>query len=359
MRNLVCLTLAVLVVCASLGGEVRQQVQQPSVPIRAQNGEPVAHPRLYQQTWYDYLVRQFNPKGVDWGRWLDERRQAFLESPVANPFFKYSLVVTCLLLVTSVALAKVWIDKRRVVWLTQEQFDDLRRHDGYSRETAHVAIERYNRHMEKCNRVVEAELATRPGQPWPAPAEDARAKSDETLLRLADKERERAALEAELQRKNALVTELTMRLNKTQRGGNGHTAVDTPSAAPDYKMSELVKQVSELQQQLHHEREQNKRLKGMQRRCWWGLPVSAACGVGGSGVIRTIPNGSAGPRTLTPPGCWQTAALSATARLWGTCDSMAAVGSIRITRSGSSAPSLSVTTLACGMGRTKCSSSGV
>jgi hypothetical protein len=262
MKKLAYVAMAVLAFCISLGAQERQPVQQRDVRVRAQTGEPVAHPRLYQQTWYDYLIRQFNPNSVNWGRWVEKRRQAFLDSTVTNPFFKYSLVVTSLLLLMSVALAKVWIDKRRVVWLAQEQFDDLRRHDEYSRKTARDAIARYNRHMERCNRVVEAELATRPVPQW-AGADDPRAKTDETLLNLADKERERAALEVKLQRKDALVTDLTMRLNRTQSGGNGHSAAEAPSAAPEYKTSDLVKQISELQQQLHHERERNKHLKGM------------------------------------------------------------------------------------------------
>jgi hypothetical protein len=263
MKKAVYLLPVILTLGISLGAQERQPVREPGSPVDVQSGEPTAHPRLYRETWYDYLIRQFNPNGVNWGRWVEERRQAFLQSTAANPFFKYSLVVTCLLLIMAGALAKVWIDKRRVIWLAQEQFDDLGRHDQYSRKAARDAIERYNRHMEKCNRAVEAELAGRVTAGGFASQQDADQKLHDALVKLAQTERERAALEAKLERTSAVVGDLTVRLNGAHAGGNGHSAAEAPSGAQEYKTSELVKQISELQQQLHYERERNKRLKGM------------------------------------------------------------------------------------------------
>ena len=39
--------------------------------------EPVQS-ALYQRqdTWYEFMLKQFNPDDVDYGRWLEQRRQA-------------------------------------------------------------------------------------------------------------------------------------------------------------------------------------------------------------------------------------------------------------------------------------------
>src|SRR6516162_708767 len=51
---------------------------------------------LYQRrdTWYEFLLKQFNPDDIDYGSWLEKRRQAFLEVSVQNPYFQYSAGAT-------------------------------------------------------------------------------------------------------------------------------------------------------------------------------------------------------------------------------------------------------------------------
>ncbi len=38
-------------------------------------------------TWYEFLLRQFNPKNLNFGTWLEQRRRAFLQASVKNPYF--------------------------------------------------------------------------------------------------------------------------------------------------------------------------------------------------------------------------------------------------------------------------------
>jgi hypothetical protein len=40
-------------------------------------------------TWCDFLLKQFNPNNLDYGRWMEERRRAFLDATVTNPYFSY------------------------------------------------------------------------------------------------------------------------------------------------------------------------------------------------------------------------------------------------------------------------------
>src|SRR5215467_10312056 len=112
---------------------------------------------LYQRrdTWYEFLLKQFNPDDIDYGSWLEKRRQALLEACVQNPYFKYSAGVTLVLVLMTLVVAKQRIDHRRSMWITAEMMTDLYNHDAYSREIAHQAIERYNDHIERCNRAIE------------------------------------------------------------------------------------------------------------------------------------------------------------------------------------------------------------
>ena len=73
-----------------------QRQVQPDVRPRTQ----AAHP-MYQRgdTWYEFLLKQFNPNNFDYGTWIEERRQVFLEESVRNPYFKYSFGTTIALLI--------------------------------------------------------------------------------------------------------------------------------------------------------------------------------------------------------------------------------------------------------------------
>src|SRR5258708_19750581 len=50
---------------------------------------------------------------------------------------------------------KVWIDYGRAMWITAEMMADVHNQDVYSRWVAEEAIEKYNTHIERCNRAIE------------------------------------------------------------------------------------------------------------------------------------------------------------------------------------------------------------
>jgi hypothetical protein len=210
----------------------------------------------YQRTWYDALLRQFNPDNIEWGHRLEQRRKAFLNETANNPYFKYSLVTTTLLILLTIALAKLEVDKSRIKWLAQERHEDLLAHDLYSRRVANDAIRKYNDHMEKCNRVVEAETA---GHPLIA-SEDSTAEGaitlDRALAENAQLKRERDQIKSELNGTKTMVSSLTTRINSIMRGGNDSAQGQGPQDG-------AVKQLNELREQLYRERERNKQLKGV------------------------------------------------------------------------------------------------
>jgi hypothetical protein len=256
MRRLICVTYCILSLTVPLFSQSRRSEPLTQTAISPPYRHPVVVTRPYQQTWYGALLRQFNPDNRDWGQWLEERRQAFLEQTAANPYFKYSLMTTLLLVMLTMALTKALIDKSRTKWLAEERHEDLLQHDRHSRQAAREAIRKYNTHMEKCNRVVEAEAGGRSTiASAPAPTQGAMT-LDQALAQNAQLKRERDLKDAELNGTKAMVGELTMRLNSMSGGGDG-----PPQAGP--AQGELMKQFNDLREQLYRERERNKQLKGM------------------------------------------------------------------------------------------------
>lgn len=259
MRRMVCAACCIFSLTVPLLGQTRALRRTTA---NSPYQQPVVVTRPYQQTWYDALLRQFNPDNLDWGHWLEQRRQAFLEQTAANPYFKYGLVTTVLLILLTMALTKALIDKSRIKWLAEERHEDLLLHDAYSRQAAREAIRKYNAHMEKCNRVVEAELAGRRVVNGSVAAAEAQGDSAEALAHAADLKRERDALAGKLEQNTAMVGQLAVRLNGI--GVNVRSvAVGNESAHGDPALADLVKQNNELREQLYRERERNKRLKGM------------------------------------------------------------------------------------------------
>src|SRR6266496_5135440 len=133
----------------------QQHLRPQPRPIQASS--QAAKP-LYQRsdTWYEFLLKQFNPEDLDYGKWMEQRRSAFLDASVRNPYFQYGGCITILLLITILLYGSKWTDHRRVLWITAEMMTDLYNHDTYSRQIAREAIQKYNEHIERCNRAIES-----------------------------------------------------------------------------------------------------------------------------------------------------------------------------------------------------------
>lgn len=256
MKKMVCALCCTFSLAAGVFSQTRsaEPLTQRSATPLYQHPVVVAPP--YQQTWYDALLRQFNPDNLDWGRWLEQRRENFVEQTAANPYFKYSLLTTTLLMLLAIALAKSQIDKSRIKWLAQDRHEDLLRQDRYSRRVAHDSIRKYNAHMEKCNRIVETETAGRSGVAPSSPPAQGAMTLDQSVAENVQLKREREQLRAELESTKGVVGDLTMRVNGISSGNNG-----SPQAGR--AQGDLVKQLNELREQLYRERERNKQLKGM------------------------------------------------------------------------------------------------
>jgi len=216
-------------------------------------------------SWYDFLLKQFNPNNLDYGRWTDQRRRAFLEATARNPDFMYSFWLTLWSLLVMSAYAKLWIDRRRERFVTTEMMTDLYNHDQYSRQTAKEAIEKYNVHIEHCNRVVErvASGMAPSANGSDAGRDHAEAQQMATELKLTRDDRDR--LQRELEAKTQVIAEMSLRMDAladTIKANGRSSHAPREASSPAGPNSDYVKVINSLQEQLHAERERNKRVKG-------------------------------------------------------------------------------------------------
>jgi hypothetical protein len=234
--------------------QVHAQAQPPSKSVRP----------MYQRrdTWYEFLLKQFNPENLDYGKWIEQRRQAFLDARARNPYYEYSFGVTVALMLVTGVCAKLWGDHRRAMWITAEMMADLYNHDLYSRQVARQAIQRYNDHIERCNRAIESAGHGMHSQSGATTdSESLRAELLRVTDELASKTRENQKAQDELRKKAEVVTDLSMRLDRIGKRGadNAHGANVGDARSSE---SDLIGHVNRLQEQLCVERQKNRHLKG-------------------------------------------------------------------------------------------------
>jgi len=237
----------------------------PAAPLSTRDSASPAPRRLYEHNlnFYEFVLRQLNPNDKDWGGWYEERRSALVDAALHDPCFWYCLGLTLACLCCVAAVLKSQSDQDRQYDIMGERMDEVRSSAACSFELALEAIEMYNTHIELCNRAIEASgsghLAVSGGNSAAAsPQAEVAGGKDQVGSFDGDKRR----LEAEVAQKSAVIADLSLRVDalSSQLGGNGQGAAprDISTASP----SDLVRHINSLQQQLHVEREKNKRLKG-------------------------------------------------------------------------------------------------
>jgi len=240
-------TLAVLLAVQAGSANPQTQPQRPAYQTR--------------DTWYEFMLKQFNKNNVDYGSWLEQHRKAFLEATIRNAYFDYSFLATVALLFAIGAYAKLWMDDRRKMLVTAEMMTDILNQDQYSRETARLAIERYNRHIELCNRGIEAVRLGDAQMGSGSELTSLRAELERVAADHATAVRERDKAMEDLAQKSAVIAEMSLRIDALSKkfdgkGGNGQD-INIQGSNPD-----LVAHINRLQQELYAERQKNKRLKG-------------------------------------------------------------------------------------------------
>lgn len=220
----------------------------------------VQPPYQHQDTWYEFVLKQFNPSNIDYGKWVEQQRRNLVELRLKNPYFLYSLWTTIALILAAAICLKQRIDHRRAMSITAEMMADLYNQDVYSRAVAHEAIERYNKHIERCNRAIEGV----DGSPVAINPREIEQLRTELMCVAGERDtaiRDRDVAREELRRKSEILADMSVRLDAARSKADAAGAAKATSD-PRGADARLVTHINNLQEQLYAERSSNRRLRG-------------------------------------------------------------------------------------------------
>lgn len=263
------LPLWLLIIAAALvlAQEPANQVERPTANRKSVQASPnpyqrpqTGKPYQAQDDLFHYSTKLVNKNDFDYGAWVQERRRAFVEASLANPFFWYSALTTGLVMLLMLMYGVRVLNERRKLWRAAEVLADVWNQDQYSRAVAAAAVEKYNAHMAECNRVVETQLTGR----LSATAHETMDFKERLEVVSAQRDAfdsESRSLKAELQKKETLLSQMSGRLDALERRSETNGS-GTGAPADTEATRRLIARVNELQQQLEAEQRKNRQLKG-------------------------------------------------------------------------------------------------
>ena len=217
------------------------------------HGSPQREQRRQAETWYERVVCQINPSDTNYGE-IWERYKSQLKSELRDPYFRYGFAATLAILVLPSTVFAHHVSHRRAIELALLSIADIRRHDDYARQAAREAIRRYNDHIEKCNRMVEADESGL--WKWISSAElqALNSKMRRMTDELAAAREEVKNLTDEVNDKAAVIAEMSLRpKGATPKGADG-SKHNVPPAH--------IERINQLELELNQEKKKNLRVKG-------------------------------------------------------------------------------------------------
>jgi hypothetical protein len=133
------LLLVVSVSVQWLSGQTQENNRDKYDPASGRDASIQSH----REGFFSFVTKMVNPKDIDFGELIAERRQALADASVANPYFWYGAGSTMAVLVLLFALYVKILEGNSFRWRSAE------------------VIARHNRNMSDCNRVIEAGVAGR------------------------------------------------------------------------------------------------------------------------------------------------------------------------------------------------------
>ena len=212
-------------------------------------------------TWYDALLHSLNPKNINWGLRWEQRRTNFLENTVGNKYFVFCAFLVLCFYAALVAIGWIVRDHKQDIRYFETELVKGRNWAAYWRNRALEAISKHNEHIERCNRVIEAgESGVSIGD---SEAADLRRELERTRTELQNTTSEKLRLEAELDEKKRMTTELSLRVDEvTKRIGKGGHENGAPSGTTADEKAALVARINRLETALAAATQENRRLKG-------------------------------------------------------------------------------------------------
>ena len=112
-----------------------------------------------QPSFWDDSLKMIRDGGWDIGSWLAYRRRLLVEASLTNRYFWFCITsyAANVLLIYLFYASRVSEDRK--IWKATEVMTDLWNWALYADWTARKAIDKYNKHIERCNRVAEGESA--------------------------------------------------------------------------------------------------------------------------------------------------------------------------------------------------------
>lgn len=212
-------------------------------------------------TWYDALLRSLNPENIDWGLRWEQRRANFLKNSASNKYFVFCAFLVLCFYAALVAIGWVARDHKQDIRYFETELVKGRNWAAYWRNRALEAITKHNEHIERCNRVIESgDSGVSIGDSEVA---DLRRELERTRTELQNTTSEKLRLEAELDEKKRMTTELSLRVDEVTKriGKRGQENGAPPGATPDEKAA-LVARINRLETALAAATQENHRLKG-------------------------------------------------------------------------------------------------
>ena len=216
------------------------------------------------EPWYERVLRRINPFNFDYGAWLEQRRAVFLEATVTNRFFWYSFWATAALIATILAYAKHRSDLHKFTWMSAGWLADFYNEMQFARDNADAAIEKYNQHIEKCNRAIESEL----DGSWKhqQTSEDVvlwQQKYEEVARLLDESATERKKLSTTLSERERTIADLSVRIEDLDQKIKGRPFIISGLPLTIHESNKLmVNRINLLERQLREEQNKNKSLRG-------------------------------------------------------------------------------------------------
>lgn len=220
---------------------------------------------LYQpsMTWYEFMLHQLNPHDRDYGAWYRERRESLVDASIRNQYFWYACWATMALIFVVAWLIKSLYDRRKEKRIMDEMMEEVKAHDAYSRRVAHEAILRYNNHIELCNRAIETQQSGQAaGIAAGLQGNQPHTNLDKVQGELEDLKRDNSRMAEEIEQRQAAIPEIAKRIEALTETTDGKGNGQGDSVAAAISDPETLRLINDLQQQLHYERAQNRRLKG-------------------------------------------------------------------------------------------------
>ena len=225
-------------------------------PYGIENYSPLAAAggyRRQRETFWEFWWRRLNPRNINYGAWIERRRQVFLEQAGANRYFWFAFwefACLCFLLLWA---AKERMDRKDIEWEAAECLADLANYADYCLRHAIEAVTEHNNHIEACNRVIESAETGRMLVSGSGTEGEWKAELEKMRAEVAEKGAQVLRLTNELAQRSTTVTDLSAQIDELARSQAGK-----PEA---HSNIDLVTRVSRLTDEVQALRQENSRLK--------------------------------------------------------------------------------------------------